>query len=512
MKKCVKAVLKTMKWTFIVFCLYVVLYAASLFFREERIPASLCNAVIKRFAPTNLVIRCDQVGIGFRRGINVRGLKIYDLGMKDATEPVAGADAVSVYPLSRFVRVERPTYKRLPDSYYQPGNQEKNARVEAEFPTLPPFTLVVVQPDILAARPERVETVVRVTRRRIDFDRMHLDWPDKSIRQGLDGHCYVDLNLQEVYGEIKGLATQAYIRPLVEALDVPVALPYMDGFTEVPEPVPSFCAWKVNLVNNDFDLWLDLHPLLGKYNAVPMKKADGKIHLHSYTRGTSLNYRTEVGPIDAVDDQQRRLSGSVGVTGTNGYNVVTVNADSSLPAADILRIGGFTGQYVNDDVVGDTVGKLEFRFPRAMTNNYEVLNGEGHVKITNGRLMRLKLFAGLTKLLADHVPGVSAIVDQSQASADYRIENGVVKSDNIFIEGDVFSIKMYGSFDATKDALDFTVRVQFIKNDSLMGKYFVHPVTWPFTKLLLEFRLTGSSSDPQWRYISVIDRVLNIIK
>ena len=508
MKKCVRAVLKAMKWIFIALLVYV----GSLFFREERVPSFVCDALISRFSPTNLVIHCDQIGYGFRHGIHVRGLRIYDLGMADSMHPVAGADSISVYPIRRRLRIVGAKYLRLPDSYYQPGNQEKNARVEATFPKIPTFNLVLVRPDILAARPERVEATVKVTEHRIDFDKMHLDWPDKSIRKGLNGFCYVDLDKQEIYGEVDGLATQAYIRPLVEAVDVPVALPYMDGFTDVPAPVRSWCSWKVNLVNNDFDFRLELHPTLGKYNTVPMRKADGRIHLHSYTRGTNLNYRTEVGPITATDAHGRPLAGTVVVTGTNGYNVVTVDAASKMPAADVLKIGGFTGQYVNDDVIGDLTGKLEFRFPRAMTNNYELLNGEGHVKVVDGRLMRLNLFAGLTKLLADHVPGISSLVDQSQASADYVIENGVVKTDNIYIEGDVFSIKMYGTFDAVKDELDFTVRVQFTKKDSLMGKYFIHPVTWPFTKLLLEFKLTGSSSDPQWKYISVLDRVLNIVK
>ena len=124
----------------------------------------------------------------------------------------------------------------------------------------------------------------------------------------------------------------------------------------------------------------------------------------------------------------------------------------------------------------------------------------------------MNLFAGLTKILADHVPGVRQLVDQSRASVDYRIENGVIRMDNASIDGGVFSIKMDGSFDTVKNALDFNVHVLFSRDDTLMGKYFIRPVTWPFSKLLLEFKLTGSSDKPQWKYISIIDRVINIIK
>ena len=493
-----------MKWVFIVFFIYI----CSLFFREERLPASVCNWAFRQCVPTNVVVCCEEIGFCFRSGLRVQGLKFFEAGRE---KPTAWAEEISISPLRRLVRVVGARYPRLPESYYLPGNQEKNARVEAEFPAIPKFTLVLVDPDILSAHPARIETFVMVEPHRIVFDKIHLDWREKGV-SGLDGFCTVDLDKQEILGEVDGHALQLQIRPLLVALDVPVSLPYMDGFTEVPEQVKSWCGWKVNLVNNDFDLSLELHPILGKYNGVRMKKADGRIHLHSYTRGTWLNYQTTVGPIAAVSPEGRPLTGTVVITGTNGYNVVRVDAQSALPLADILKIGGFTGEYVTDKVIGETTGSLEFRFPRSMTNNYEVLNGEGHVVVKNGHLMRLNLFAGLTKLLADHVPGVSFLVDQSEATADYRIENGVVKSDNIAIEGGVISIKMSGSLDTTKDKLDFIVRVRFTKDNSLMGKYFIRPVTWPFSKLLLEFRLTGSTEKPKWEYISILDRVMDIIK
>jgi hypothetical protein len=146
-----------------------------------------------------------------------------------------------------------------------------------------------------------------------------------------------------------------------------------------------------------------------------------------------------------------------------------------------------------------------------MTNNYEVLNGRGSVQFGNGRLARLKIFAGLTEMLADKVPGVSYIVDRSQASLDYTIENGVFKSDNIVIEGGLFSVRMRGAYDIPGDKLDFTVLIQFMKKDSLMDM-FLRPVVWPFSKLLMEFRLQGSIDDPQWEYVSIVDRLLEAAK
>ena len=76
------------------------------------------------------------------------------------------------------------------------------------------------------------------------------------------------------------------------------------------------------------------------------------------------------------------------------------------------------------------------------------------------------------------------------------------------IEGSLFSIAAKGCYDMVNDNLDFTVRVQFLKNESVLGKYLIRPIMWPFTKLLLEFKATGPIDNPAWEYISVLDRIM----
>ena len=71
---------------------------------------------------------------------------------------------------------------------------------------------------------------------------------------------------------------------------------------------------------------------------------------------------------------------------------------------------------------------------------------------------------------------------------------------------DIYSF-WFQDFNFPTDKLNFTVRLQLLKNDSFLGKL-VHPVMFPFTKLLLEFKVTGSAEDPKWSYISVLDRIL----
>ena len=496
-----------MKWSFIVFCIYL----GALFFFDQRIPGAWVESLLGRLVPGNIVIHVDSLSFGFRHGIYVRGLKVYDSTRADPTEAVITADSIGYYPLFHRLRIEGLSYLRLPDSYYDGVNTDRNQRLECSFPEIDELQVVLIRPDVLGIRPERLDFRVESTARRMDFRPMHLIWPDADVNMTVDGFCYIDLDRQEVYGEIDGLAKQPHIRPLLETLDVSVAFPYFDGFTEVPEPCKSWCAWKVDLVRSDFDLWLDLHPVLGKYNDVPLVKADGKIHLHNCTRDNCLNYVTTVGPVTAVDAKGRLLDGSVVVVGTNRNVTVDVNAKSSQPLAHVLRVAGFTGDYVDSSVFGDSECRLQFRFPRAMTNNYEVMNGFGHFSVKNGQLMRLKGFKGLIEAMPSIAPAVTWLSDSTQASCDYVIENGVLKSDNIYIEGTLFSIKMFGKLDIAKNEQDFTVRVQFAKKDSIVGKV-LHPLTWPFTKLLLEFRVTGSPEHPKWKYLSVVDRVIEVVK
>ena len=507
MKRFLKVLWAVAKFFFVAVFLFVV----SLFFREQRIPDVVIERLSEAYVPTGLVAHAESISFGFVHGLHIRNFRLYNKTSAKPLEPFVSVGSISLLPFQRRVVLDRLSCPRLHDGYYEPGNLEKNEPVGIQLPDVSMFTLELIRPDVLALKPERVSAFVSISGNCLSVDGIKLKWPDVEEQTSLEGFCRADFEGQRVYGGVTGFAKQSHIRPFIEALDLQVALPYIDAFTDVRGMVPASCKWSVNLVNNDLDLDLDLHPLLGMYKMVPMKEAEGRIALHVFTRGTSLNYHHVVGPIAAKGPNGEPLDGTVVIDGLNGTNTVSISAKSLLPVAKLLRIGGFEDEYVDDDVVGKTSCDVKFCFPRAMTNNYEVLNGEGHISVIDGQIMRFKGFRGLMALLAEKVPGVSLFTDSTRASCDYTIENGVMKSDNIYIEGSVFSIKMYGAFDAVNGTLDFTARVQFVRNDSFFGKI-LHPLTWPFTKLLLEFRLTGTADDPEWSYISVIDRVVEVVR
>jgi len=605
-----------MKVVFIVFFVFL----GTLFFREQRLPQSWVDGASDYISSSNVIFRCEGAAFGFSRGLHLRGVRVYDRTKANSLEPVASAKSVTVNPILRTVRVVEAKYPRLPDSYYSTECHERNERLDFDMPRIPEFRLTLLRPEILGLAPERVTAQVNVRRKWFMLDEIRVFWPGADRRLVVDGAFRFDLVSQTAHGEVRGWSTVGLIRPLVVALDVPAALPYMDAFTEIPEPVPARGEFDVNLVNCDFRMLLNLKPTMGRYNGVPMSSAEGTLDLYAYTRGTNSNANLDVLLPVAMDPGGKRLSGTIGVRLTNDVTRLVYDVDSRIGFREALEIADFIDPADLDMVVCDTKpvitvkgrsgttaedadhndveftgslekgsfmglqlrdlstkfsfvkDRLEFesvtasgktggrydatafvRFPGlemegaefgvkvncaggsleeladtlsfdlgerdgkvdgwceftgpVSTNKAERLNGRGSVKIAEGHLAQMKLFAGLTKQLADKVPGVGFVVNQSDASVDFTVTNGVFRSDNVFIEGGLISLKGWGTYDIAKDNLDFTVRVQFLKNESVLGKL-VHPVTWPFTKMLLEFKARGPLDNPKWDYISILDRVL----
>ena len=96
------------------------------------------------------------------------------------------------------------------------------------------------------------------------------------------------------------------------------------------------------------------------------------------------------------------------------------------------------------------------------------------------------------------VAGSTQIVDAGLIVAVLAVDD---------VSGDVFAITGKGTYSMPEDNLNFTARVRLFKNDSLIGKL-ANPITWTFSKLLLEFKVYGPLDDPKWDYISVLERLL----
>ena len=152
---------------------------------------------------------------------------------------------------------------------------------------------------------------------------------------------------------------------------------------------------------------------------------------------------------------------------------------------------------------GNIVGNVSLSGP-LQTNIASRVNGKGHIECRNGRLAQMRIFAGLTDFLAEHVPGIASFVNQSRGSMDFTITNGIFRTGNIRIEGGFFSIQAAGAYDIPGDKLDFTAKVTLTKNDGFFAKL-ATPITWPFSnlsKMLFDFKIFGTLEKPEWKYNS----------
>lgn len=171
-----------------------------------------------------------------------------------------------------------------------------------------------------------------------------------------------------------------------------------------------------------------------------------------------------------------------------------------LEAFGALAGGAAIGSY------GQISGHVELA--GCLTDEHPSLSflGSGKLKVHNGRLNRLKLFAGFTDYLAKNVPGVEGLVDQTQAEFSFGVTNGVISTRDVDIHGDVFGVKMQGSYDIHNDCFDAVARTVFFKEKSV-ARTVSSFLSYPMSRLFMELRLGGTLEDPKWTYIGLIDKV-----
>lgn len=162
---------------------------------------------------------------------------------------------------------------------------------------------------------------------------------------------------------------------------------------------------------------------------------------------------------------------------------------------------------ITNSKMGECSGNLKLSSVLG-TNQLHTLNGEGDFKVDKGKLNQLRLFAGLTDYMSRNIPGVASLITQSECALKFTIKDGLLSTDNFDIEGDVFNVNGKGTYDIPTDRLDLTVHVALFRRASLAGKL-ARIVTFPFKKLLLEFKVYGTSEDPQWSYVTILEKIMD---
>lgn len=178
-------------------------------------------------------------------------------------------------------------------------------------------------------------------------------------------------------------------------------------------------------------------------------------------------------------------------------------ADLMLPFVDGKTLLSESGSKVNATFT------LSGSFLGSATNTLASLNGSGETTLAGGQLNRFHMFAGLTDLLANNIPGLSSITDQTHAKSAFTLENGILKTERLEITGDILSVEGHGTYSLPADDLDFSIIVAIFNKGSIPG-YITRWVTVPVARFLMEFEMRGPIGEPTWNRKGTMRKITDI--
>lgn len=124
--------------------------------------------------------------------------------------------------------------------------------------------------------------------------------------------------------------------------------------------------------------------------------------------------------------------------------------------------------------------------------------------VDGGLITRLPLFAGLTNLIADNIPGISALTDSSTARLVGSAEKGYFILPEFSLTGDLLSIEGPVSYDLKTDHLLARIIAGNFKQGSLLG-YLTRWATVPLNRLMWQAKVTGPLAEPDWEIVTIVE-------
>ena len=115
--------------------------------------------------------------------------------------------------------------------------------------------------------------------------------------------------------------------------------------------------------------------------------------------------------------------------------------------------------------------------------------GNGNLLLEDGDVFAIPVLGPLSAVLGAVLPG-AGYQTARKATCDFRVSKGEIRTDNLDIIGQGFSMIGQGSLFFLRDAMDFSVRI----NAQGVPGLLLYPVS-----KLLEYVSDGKLSDPQWR-------------
>ncbi len=402
----------------------------------------------------------------------------------------------------------------------------------------------------LLERFEDRESITGITRRfdafsspphvELDFEHMNADGLGRPLHQDLrlaihGTHlAYRDIPITSIDLALQWLRENGNNRLIVSPLRVKHADGSLEGvLSRQPKARATELSLRATLPSEDLAKVLEL-PVASHSNLVfstpPTLTLSG---IHADTNSTfvtDLRGRLECASIELHDLPLEDCAMTFSLTGNDRLAIHDFQAichqgglqgtleilrpDTNAPArfalstvwsnVNMTALGAHRGW--KEPISGVLDGRLALK-GQAGTRMAESLRGEGRIAVKDGAILRIPLFAGLTRYLASTIPGIEGLVMQSDARIPFSVSNGLLRVEQAVIEGNVFSMRGRGQcrLDHAKMPLDGVMQMRFFKQKTLAA-LMARVVTLPFSKMM-EFKVEGPISQPHWTYIGLIDRL-----
>ena len=213
--------------------------------------------------------------------------------------------------------------------------------------------------------------------------------------------------------------------------------------------------------------------------------------------GKTLTLSSPVGEVSVSGSRVHLTSLKAGVFGGNfelEYDARNVRS-KDLPFEATVRVSGvpleaITKHYGDRDAI---TGSVDSSF-RISGNAGQVasINGEGSARITNGHLFAIPVLGPLSKLISKGGPsGDGGHSVAKEASATFRVTNGVVSTDDLEALTQAFRVRAAG----TVSLVDQSVDLEAVVNTR---EVFSRAILTPISELLT-YSCTGTVMDPVWK-------------
>jgi len=201
---------------------------------------------------------------------------------------------------------------------------------------------------------------------------------------------------------------------------------------------------------------------------------------------TSATVTIDGANIRAKVPTSRLMGGDVSVTANISIDPKrpVFDADVSARRVDFAKITKLYFDYEGSGGVGS--GKYKFTSKLGQESD---MRGQGSIRVEAGNVFAIPILGPLSDIMHKIIPGVGYQTARL-ATADFRIADKKIESDNLEIQGAGFAMFGAGTIFFTTDRMDMSMRIN--------AKGIPGIVFFPVSKLF-EYVSTGTVSNPEWR-------------